>query len=227
MPTVLITGANRGLGLEFVRQYNKDGWRIVAGCRDPENAAQLRSIGGDVAVHKLDVENHEDIDHLAKLYRGDAIDVLINNAGVLGDPARQAFGKMDYDDWRRVLNVNVLAPAKVSHAFHEHVAQSEQRKIVVISSALGSITRADGVMMVYRTSKAAVNMVVKGMASELGERGITVIATHPGWVRTDMGGSNADISPNESVTGLRKVISGITTADNGAFIQYDGERLPW
>lgn len=228
MPTVFITGANRGLGLEMARQYVADGWRVLAGCRDPDKAEALRALGnGGVEIHALDVSDHNQVDDLAGRLSGAAIDLLINNAGVLGGHDHQDFGDIDYDIWEDVLRVNLLAPVKVAEAFADHVAASERKTMAFLSSQLGSIANAGGGYFIYGTSKAALNMAVKSMAVALKPRGIAVVATHPGWVQTDMGGAEADITPQTSVTGLRRVFDSVKPGDSGRFVQYDGVELPW
>ena len=228
MPTVFITGANRGLGLEMARQYVADGWRVLAGCRQPDKAEALRALGdGGVEIHGLDVSDHGQVDALAGRLSGTAIDLLINNAGVLGGHDHQDFGDIDYDIWEDVLRVNLLAPVKVAEAFADHVAASDRKTMAFLSSQLASIANAGGGYFIYGTSKAALNMAVKSMAIALKPRGIAVVATHPGWVQTDMGGAEADITPATSVTGLRRVFDSVGPADSGRFVQYDGVELPW
>ncbi len=229
MPTVFITGANRGLGLEMARQYVADGWRVLAGCREPDTAAALRALGNGrgVDIHALDVSDHDQVDDLAGRLSGTAIDLLINNAGVLGGHDHQGFGDIDYDIWEEVLRVNLLAPVKVAEAFADHVAASERKTMAFLSSQLGGIANAAGGFYMYGTSKAALNMAVKSMAIDLKPRGIAVVATHPGWVRTDMGGAGADITPQASVSGLRRVFDSVGPANSGRFVRYDGVELPW
>lgn len=229
MPTVFITGANRGLGLEMARQYVADGWRVLAGCRDPDKAEALRALGNGrgVDIHALDVSDLGQVDALAGRLSGTAIDLLINNAGVLGGHDHQGFGDIDYDIWEEVLRVNLLAPVKVAEAFADHVAASERKTMAFLSSQLGGIANAGGGFYMYGTSKAALNMAVKSMAVDLKPRGIAVVATHPGWVQTDMGGAGADITPQASVSGLRRVFDSVGPADSGRFVRYDGVELPW
>jgi NAD(P)-dependent dehydrogenase (short-subunit alcohol dehydrogenase family) len=229
MPTVFITGANRGLGLEMARQYVADGWRVLACCREPGKAEALRALGDGrgVEIHALDVSDHNQVDDLAGRLGGTAIDLLINNAGVLGGYDHQDFADIDYDIWQDVLRVNLLAPVKVVAAFIDHVAASERKTIAFLSSQLGSIANAGGGYYIYGTSKAALNMAVKSMAIDLKPRGITVVATHPGHVQTDMGGADAPITPATSVSGLRRVFDSLKPADSGRFLRYDGVELPW
>jgi NAD(P)-dependent dehydrogenase (short-subunit alcohol dehydrogenase family) len=229
--TVLITGASRGIGLEFAKQYASDGWRVHACCRTPGNAGELQQISessnGRVDVHALDVTDAGAIRALASELDGESIDVLINNAGVYG-PERQPFGSIDEIEWMHVLRVNTVAPLKVSEAFVEQVARSRRKTIAVVSSLMGSIAdNGSGGYYIYRSSKAAANIVAKSMAVDLKARGIVAVVLHPGWVQTDMGGPSATTSPEESVSGMRKVLDGLTPADGGRFYDYTGEALPW
>ncbi len=229
--TVMITGANRGIGLEFARQYSADGWRVHACCREPGRAEQLnrmaRASDGRVTVHRLDVTDASAARALASELDDESIDVLINNAGVYG-PERQPFGDINETEWVDVLRVNAIAPLKVSEAFVEHVARSRRKTIAVVSSLMGSIAdNGSGGYYIYRSSKAAANIVTKSMAVDLKPRGIVAVVLHPGWVRTDMGGPSATTSPEQSVSGLRKVLDRLTPADSGRFYDYTGEALPW
>jgi NAD(P)-dependent dehydrogenase (short-subunit alcohol dehydrogenase family) len=236
MPTVLVTGANRGIGLEFVRQYSADGWSVLACCREPSRASALRELAAAhprVQVHALDVGDFPAIDRLAQVLRGQAIDVLINNAGLLGpkpeaqhDP-RQEFGHMDYAHWQRLFVVNTQAPFKMAEAFIEHVAASEQRKIVAISTGMASIGDAGGGLYAYRSTKAALNMAMVALARDLVERSVRVGLLCPGWVRTDMGGPNATLSVQDSVRGLRARIAELDDSRSGEFVAYSGKRRPW
>jgi NAD(P)-dependent dehydrogenase (short-subunit alcohol dehydrogenase family) len=220
MPTALITGSNRGIGLALAQRYAADGWRVLATCRDPDRAGALRDVaaaGEAVSVHRLDVTRHAEIGDLAAALAGTAIDVLFNNAGVMGPRGGQDFGAIDHAAWLDVLEVNLLGPVRMAEAFVDHVAASDLRTIAVVSSTLGSIAEsAGGGYTLYRTSKAAVNMVVRCMAASLRPRGITVVTLHPGWVRTDMGGPAASISPEQSAAGLKRVVGGLAPRDSGA-----------
>jgi NAD(P)-dependent dehydrogenase (short-subunit alcohol dehydrogenase family) len=227
MPTVLITGANRGLGLEFARQYAADGWRVLA-CARSTDAPALRQLVADqagVTAHALDVADYAAVDQLAAELSGTPIDVLLNNAGVMGS-AR--FGETDYAQWTHVLTVNALAPMKMAEAFVEHIATSEQKKIVTLTSKMGSIgDNTSGGYYAYRSSKAAANAVMKSMAADLAARGIIAVPIHPGWVRTDMGGASASLETVDSAAGMRKVIAALKPADSGRFLQYDGKEIAW
>ena len=229
LPCVVITGANRGIGLEFVSQYLADGWQVYGCCRRPESATQLAGLASNSAlsIHELDVGNPDSVEKLALALSEQSIDLLINNAGIYGGE-RQSFGDIDYAQWTRVLEVNTLGPYRVSTALANPVGNSEQRMIVNVSSAMGSIERyTTGGHYIYRSSKAALNMVTVNLAHDLRSRGITVLSVHPGWVRTDMGGSSADISPRTSAAGLRQLISNATIKDSGRFFSWDGSALPW
>ena len=238
METVLVTGANRGLGREFVRQYADDGWRVFACCREPTHAAELDKLAsqhdGRVTLHQLDVQNHTQIDSLAKELDGEAIDVLINNAGAMVQ--FESFADTDYERWARVMDINAFAPFKISIAFLEHVARSNRKIITAVSSNLGSIELAEGEgWHVYRSSKTALNMVMKVLTTAVAERGIKTALLSPGWCATDMGreslGEGQDASmlvdPKDSVAGLRSIIDDITPENSGQFIHYDRSSRPW
>lgn len=226
MPTVLITGANRGIGLEMVRSFAEDGWRVIACCRHPEKSKELKEISGQVELHKLDVTDGLAVASLARELAGEPIDILINNAGVMGP--RSGFGETDYDDWLEVLKVNTLAPMRLAERFVEHVAQSDRKAIVNITSKMGSKSEMQsGGSYIYRSSKAALNMVTKGLSIDLAPRGIVVLTFHPGWVQTEMGGEGAQITTAESVAGMRAVIEQAGADHSGGFFNYDGGRLGW
>jgi len=227
MPTVLITGANRGIGLEFARQYAAGGWSVIATCRDANDAGELTSLSGDVEIHGLDVANHGQIQALAMTLKRHAIDLLLNNAGVHG-PRPAPFGGVDYDAWAEVNRINVMGPLRLSECFIDHVARSDEKRIVTITSRMGSITENDaGGSYIYRSSKAAVNAVMRNLAVDLRPRGITVLVIHPGWVRTDMGGPSALMGVSDSVDAMRRVIGEVTRADSGSFLNYNGDKIPW
>jgi NAD(P)-dependent dehydrogenase (short-subunit alcohol dehydrogenase family) len=214
MPTILITGAGRGLGQELARQYASDGWQVIGTER------------GAKAEHRLDVTDPAQIGRLAAKLKGTPVDVLFCNAGIVGKRG-MALGSFDYDAWQEVLKVNLLGAAAVIEALIENVAASERKVIAVMSSRLGSIAESSGMTLPYATSKAALNLLAKGLAATLASRGIVVVALSPGWVRTDMGGAGAPLSPQTSVAGLRKVIAGLKAADSGKFFSHDGSTIPW
>ncbi len=231
MQTVLITGSNRGVGLEFCKQYAADGWQVIACSRFPAHSDMLNELAaahpGRVRVHALDVGNHAQIDQLAQSLHGESIDLLINNAGIYTkSPA--VFQGSDYEAWMQAFRINTLAPLKMAQVFAAQIAKSKKKTLVTISSMMGSLAdNTSGGSIVYRSSKAAVNMVAKTLAIDLQPAGITSVIFHPGWVKTDMGGPKALITPTESVAGMRKVINGLTPADSGKFLAYDGRIVPW
>ncbi len=226
MPTVLITGANRGIGLEFARSFAVDGWEVHACCRSPDKAAKLKEIRGKLIPHRLDVTDGLRVAGLARELSETPIDVLLNNAGLIGGAAE--FGKTDFDDWAEVLKVNSLAPLRMAERFVEHVAASDRKQIVNISSIMGSLAEnSGGGRYVYRSSKAALNMVTKSLSVDLAPRNITVVSFHPGWVQTDMGGENATVTPKDSVAGIRRILDRLTIEQSGRFFAFDGPELPW
>jgi len=226
MPTALITGAGRGLGLEFARQYAADGWKVIATVREPKAGSALAALGKTVEVHLADMADRKSIASLAKDLKGAPIDVLICNAGIYG-PRGSSFGRTDYESWEAVMRVNVFGPQAVAEALADNVARSELRRIVMLSSRMGSIALNDGGDHIYRSSKAALNQVAKGMALDLADKGVTVVAVSPGWVQTDMGGKGAPLTPEPSIKGLRKVIAGLTLKKSGKFFSYDGSEIEW
>jgi len=226
MPTLLITGSNRGLGLEFVRQYAAEGWRVYACCRTPASASELEALASEtVTVHALDVGDFGAIEALAQELKGVAIDVLINNAGVFGDGS--PLGKVNYEVFRKTLEINTLAPLRMTECFLPHLEAGSLKRIAHVTSRMGSITdNTSGGRYAYRSSKAALNMANKSLSQDLGSRATTVVL-HPGWVATDMGGPSAPLQAPESVTGMRKVIDGLSPEDTGRFYNWDGAILPW
>ncbi|HDU8572093.1 SDR family oxidoreductase [Vibrio parahaemolyticus] len=229
MSTVLITGSNRGLGLEFVRQYLDKGWKVLAACRDPQQASELIELSnaGHVELLKLDVTSEKDINALDKTLDGRAIDHLILNAGVLGDDCAK-LGEMTQSKWLEVLNINTVAPALLIQALRENVAASEHKTIVGISTRVASIgDNGSGNMYSYRTSKAALNQILVSAAKNLAEQGVKTVAVHPGWVQTDMGGKDATFTPQESVAGIINVAESMTLETSGSFRVFDGSSIEW
>lgn len=212
MPTALITGAGRGLGRELARQYAADGWKVIGAER-----------GAD-AQYRLDVSDRRQVAALAQKLKGEPIDLLFCNAGIIGKKGTRP-GNFDFDSWEEVLRVNLLGAAAVAEAFLDNVAKSERKTIAMMSSRLGSISESSGMTLPYSTSKAALNMLVKGLAAT--QPNLIVVALSPGWVRTDMGGESAPLSPEASVSGLRRVIAGLKPADSGRFLSYEGKPIPW
>ena len=231
MPSVLITGANRGIGLEFARQYLADGWQVYAACRNPDSASELRRLadggGHKLKVMALDVTNPSSTKAAAAELDDQAIDLLINNAGVMGARG-QSIGNIDYDAWAKVLDANTMGPMRVAEVFVDNVARSERKLIVTITSGMGSIgDNTSGGAFAYRSSKAAVNMVMRSLAIDLAPRGITCVVVNPGWVQTDMGGPQATLTTTDSVKRLRRLIETLGPAQSGKFFNYDGREYAW
>jgi NAD(P)-dependent dehydrogenase (short-subunit alcohol dehydrogenase family) len=218
VPTVLVTGAGRGLGRELARQYARDGWRVIGTLRKPEP--------GSPESLTLDVSDAAQVKRLSSQLAGVPIDLLWCNAGIVGRRGSR-LGSFDYADWEQILRVNLLGAAAVIEALVENVAASERKTVCLMSSRLGSIEETTGETLPYATSKAALNLLAKGLARTLAPRGITVVALSPGWVKTDMGGESAPLTPEASVRGLRRVIEDLRPADSGKFLAYDGSRIPW
>lgn len=232
MPTALVTGANRGIGLEFVRQLNAQGWRVLACCRQPEQADSLQQLAtgslGQVSIHPLAVENAAQISRLAQQLQGQALDLLINNAGYYPGGIQESLGHTDSQAWLRAFEINSIAPLKMAEAFLEHLERGQLKTIALITSKMGSIAdNTSGGCYLYRTSKVALNMVARSLAQDLEPRGIKVALLHPGWVRTDMGGPNALISAQQSVSGMLKVMLQLGWQDSGRFLAYDGVEIEW
>lgn len=220
MPTIMITGASRGIGREFARQYEAGGWRVVATCRNPSQY----DLEGE--VYRLDVTDPASIAALHAELNGESIDLLVNNAGIFG-PRGVTLGGIDYEAWEEVLRINVLGAVRVAEAFAPNVAGSEMKKMVFLSSRLGCIAESGGGEYIYRSSKAALNMAVRSLSVDLSAKGVICLLFHPGWVRTDMGGPSATTDVATSVAGMRAVIDRATTADSGRLFNYDGTALPW
>lgn len=226
MPTLLVTGAGKGLGYEFARQYAAEGWDVLALVRDPVECEQLEALGPNVRASSADVTDRTSLAKVAAAHANVPIDLLICNAGIFG-PKGWQFGQTDYDVWARVMQVNVLGSMATIEAFAGNVALSGRKQIAVMSSRLGSIAYNDGGEIIYRSSKAALNQVVKTLSVELAPRGISVVALSPGRVHTDMGGPEAPLSPEFSISSLRRVIAALRPDDTGKFIAFDGQENAW
>ncbi len=192
--------------------------------RDASSRSRLDKIGAQ--AHLVDMASRAQIAALARQVQGQPIDVLFCNAGISGRKG-MTLGSFDFDSWEEVLRVNLLGPAAVVQALVDNVASSRRRVIALMSSRLGSIAESTGMTLSYATSKAALNMLARGLAATLASRGVIVVALSPGWVKTDMGGAGAPLSPQTSVAGLRKVIGGLGPSDSGRFLSYDGSTIPW
>ncbi len=232
MPSVLVTGSNRGLGLEWVRQYSAQGWEVHATCRHPEQATELRELAAgrpQIRIHRLDVTSGEQIGAVATALGDNPLDLLINNAGVyLERWGRDAIGHIDYGAWERTLRVNTLGPVRVTEALLPALRRSDRALVVAISSHMGSIADIRSPRdYAYRSSKAALNAAMRGLSLELREWGVGVLLLHPGWVRTRMGGPEAPLRPAESVAGMRALVARFDLEQSGQFLRYDGQPMPW
>lgn len=232
MATVLVTGSNRGLGLEWVRQYAAEGWRVYATCRQPTEAGELKALAErekGIRILRLDVTKPDEINALAVELINKPIDVLVNNAGVYMEKFMEVgLRKLRYEDWEYTFQVNTLGAVRVTEALQEHVARSEKRLVVVISTHMASIAdiAAPGAYY-YRSTKAALNAVMEGLTHELRPNGVGVLILHPGWVRTRMGGEGTSLMPPESVRGMRSLVEKFTLEQSGRFFRYDGVEMPW
>ncbi|OYQ34227.1 short-chain dehydrogenase [Niveispirillum lacus] len=226
MPTVVITGANRGIGLEFARQYSADGWSVIATIRDLAQPGGLSELPG-VELQALSVDDPASIAAFGTALAGRSIDLLINNAGIMGpDLPAQSRNGIDAEGWLLAMKVNALAPLLIAQALKPLMAAGA--KVATVSSQLGSITENEtGGMYAYRASKAAINMGNRSLAADWRDDGVTCIVLHPGWVQTDMGGPKAPVVPADSVAGMRRIIAAATASDSGAFFAFDGRRIPW
>jgi NAD(P)-dependent dehydrogenase (short-subunit alcohol dehydrogenase family) len=223
MPTVFITGANRGIGFELSQRYIAAGWRVIVGVRDPAAAQKLLP---PVEITKLDVADNTSVAALKTKFAADTIDVLINNAGVITPDAQSTFD-MDFDGFLDTLNINTLGPLRVTQALLPALQRAKAAKIITITSKMGSLSYAPSDHIAYRASKAAVNKVMQCVATDLKPHGIAVAVVHPGWVRTDMGGSSADIDVGTSAKGIVSVINNLSLATTGQFWNYDGSSIKW
>jgi NAD(P)-dependent dehydrogenase (short-subunit alcohol dehydrogenase family) len=236
MPTVLITGANRGLGLEFARQYVGEGWEVLATARKPEKSEELKKLSGAdsrITLHALDIAKHESVGHLAHALDRKPIDVLILNSGVYPREG-QKIGQIDYEGWREAFETNVLGTTRVVEAVLENVAASGRKQIAAISTGMASLRAVQGgavgqsgTSYQYRTTKTALNMAMSILAKELAPRGVSVVMFDPGWVKTDMGGPNAELTPAASISGMRKVLDANGMEISGKFLGHDGSVRPW
>ncbi|MBE65047.1 MAG: short-chain dehydrogenase [Gammaproteobacteria bacterium] len=230
MSTILVTGANRGIGFEFVQQYLAMGEQVIATYRNEKNSDQLISLCRDesnLEIFKLDVAFDSSMEEFGQGLGDQPIDVFINNAGIYG-PRDSVFGKVDEADWLSVLRINALAPLFLTQLLIENLRRGELKKLVYVTSKMGSIEdNRGGGSYVYRSSKAALNAVVKSISVDLESEKMAVAVLHPGWVRTDMGGPNGLIDTKTSVAGMVQVIRNLNVESSGAFFNYDGNVIPW
>ncbi|NRA29744.1 MAG: SDR family oxidoreductase [Parvularculaceae bacterium] len=227
MPTIMITGANRGIGLELTKQYLARGAKVHACCRNPEEAADLSALAGDITLHSVDVSNAPSITDLAASV-DEPLDIVIANAGVYGKQgADQSFANLDMDGFQFALQVNTFGALRTLQAFLPHIKRGQGKRMVAITSKMGSIDDASGGMIAYRASKTALNMAMCCGANELQSEGIALGTLHPGWVKTRMGGDNAPTTPEESALGLIKVIEGLEPGPKAAFKDFRGDTIAW
>lgn len=235
MASALITGSSRGIGLAFCRAYLERGWEVIATCRNPEGAKELNELDGNLTILPLDVVSEASIAAAAASLAGRPVDILVNNAAIHGPrDASGTFGAIDLNAWAEVMRVNAMGPVKVTEAFLPNVLEGVQKKLVFISSLAGSISlrgsqphHRTGGPYIYRTSKAALNAAVKALGFDLRDRGVSVVALHPGWVKTETGGWDAPGSPEESVAAMVKLIDAATPEANGRFLNIDGSVIGW
>jgi len=225
--TVLVTGANRGLGLEFVKQYATDNYEVIACVRKlnkKDSLHKLQASYKNISIFALDIQNFTSIDQLAKILKK-PIDILINNAGVYPD---SSIDHIDYDVWLDAFKINTLAAFKMTIAFLPHLKKGDLKKVASLTSKMGSIDdNSGGGEYLYRSSKAALNMVMKSLSIDLKPYNLSLITLHPGWVRTDMGGPNGLIDVDESVAGMKRQIEKLSVKTTGQFIAYDGKKITW
>lgn len=228
MTTVLITGANRGIGLEFAKQYAAEGADVIACCRSPEKADALNALAraAGFKVMALDVTSPKSVEALKAALNGQSIDILINNAGV-GGQRSEPRGSIDFDAWVETFKTNSIAPMLVSRVLHDNLKASKLKKLVTITSMMGSIAGHGGGAYAYRASKAAANSVMHGLSKEWAKDGIAIGIFHPGWVKTDMGGASAPVTPQDSVKGLRAQIAKLSAANSGAYLDFTGKEIAW
>ena len=223
-PTVLITGANRGIGLEYAKQLSAKGYMVIGTARNPAEAEELEVVAD--RVEQLDVTDPASVAGLADRLDGVPIDILINNAGIF-ERDDVTIDKVDYDMMERTFAVNTLGPLRVTQALLPNLRAGQGKTIISMTSGLGSIEKSNGRWYAYRASKSALNQINKIWSVELASDGFLCVVLHPGWVQTDMGGPNATYTPEESVSGLVEVIEGLGPEDNGRFYDLKGESIPW
>lgn len=229
--SLVITGASRGIGLEFVRQYLDAGWRVHATCRQPDQCAPLLNLAAShrdlLNLHPLDVSDAHQISALATKLRDQPVDLLINNAGVLG-PRLQGLGQIHPQAWLDTFAVNAIAPLLMVESLLDNLLAGGLRLVANVTSKMGSIQDNDsGGFYIYRSSKVALNMVVKSASIDLAERGVRLVLLHPGWVKTSMGGPNAELEVADSVSRMRAILERVGPDDSGRFFDIDGSTIPW
>ena len=229
MATVLITGTNRGIGLEFVEQYLAQGDKVIASCRNPAGEGALQTLAENntqLQLVQLDVSSQASMEGLPGQLAGAPIDIFVNNAGIYG--RREGFGELEAEPWAEVFHVNSVAPVILTQLLMENFNKGSLKKLIYLTSKMGSVgDNQGGGSYVYRSSKAALNAAVKSLSIDLKDKSFSVALVHPGWVRTDMGGPNGLIDTKTSVTGLMGVIEALDLQSSGSFFSYDGSLIPW
>lgn len=230
MPTVIISGANRGLGLEFAKQYAADGWRVFSGARDLDAAKDLKAAagksGGNLTVHALDVGDDASVKAFAKEVGRTPVDVLLANAGVFGGERQHQLGRIDAGAFNETFNINATGALRLADAFIANL-KAAKGKFIAITSGMGSIDDASGGYYGYRASKAALNMLCHAIANDLTGEGVVSVPLSPGWAKTDMGGKGAPQDVAATVTEMRRRIAAYTLKDSGKFLSWDGRELAW
>lgn len=229
--TIFITGSNRGIGFEFAKQYAQAKWKVIATCRSPEKASDLKKLQQNypdyIAIFPLDVTDHKQIKAVAKQLQNQPIDILLNSAGVFG-PSGIELEHIKQTDWQSVLDVNMIAPLLINQTLIENVRNSEKKILAAISSSMGSISEnTSGRRYYYRSSKCGLNMVYKSLSIDLADQNIICVLLHPGWVKTGIGGPEAPLSAEESVYGLRIFLDKVSMEESGNFYNYKGEIIKW
>jgi len=228
METVVITGANRGIGLELASCYVAAGHCVIAGCRNPDSSTELSALRGseNLTIYQFDAASEQSVADFAHQIGDTTVDILINNAGVMGGN-RQSVDDIDYDEWLITFRINTLAPMQLATALKAQLRNSTRPRVLTISSQMGALSRQSKGSFAYRTSKAAVNKVMQVLALEWESDGIVCCPVHPGWVRTDMGGPTADIDVSESASGIVALADGLTMSNSGKFYCWNGDEHAW
>jgi NAD(P)-dependent dehydrogenase (short-subunit alcohol dehydrogenase family) len=228
--SILITGTNRGIGLEFVKHYLKNNEKVIATCRNKNSAKdllELENTTSNLSLVELDVSNPDSINEFSLKITDQPVDIFINNAGVFG-PRNNEFGNFNAKEWLDVFNINTIAPILITQKILKNLRLGKNKKLVFISSKVGSIEEnTGGGMYIYRSSKTALNQVIKSLSIDFKDENFIVAALHPGWVQTDMGGPNALIDTKTSVKGMTEVIDSLVLKNSGRFYNYDGSSIPW
>jgi len=226
--TIIVSGANRGIGLELTKRFILSGHKVIAGCREPDQAKKLIALerGHELTILPLDVTSADSVSQFALSVGEQCIDVLVNNAGVFGGPHQDA-DNMDYAAWLDTFSVNTISPLRLSMAFRKNLLQSERPRVVTLSSQMGALSRKSKGNIAYRSSKAALNKMLQVLALEWQEDGIICCPVHPGWVQTDMGGPQADITAEESAEGIVELVARLSAQDSGRFFCWDGREHDW